>query len=830
MKLTIEDRQFLADQIKHGNVVLFLGAGANDGSRNGRKQPIKLGFELSDLLRAATKSTDPSIDLGGLVEEFTDRFGNREFVRIMQAEFNDCTPSEQLTSLFSYAWFRLYTLNLDDAVENTPRYRRQQQFATKNRDDYIGEQRSFDTLEIVHLNGFCKNPDRGFIFTPEQYRREIRKTARWYRKCAEDKYERVFVFVGTKLEEPIFKALIEEIGRETGDYAPRSFLVGPSLPTPYVLRNLKKINVDCVEGTVSSFVQYLRDNVGDKLSPADVAALVSHTSAAPGVSAAVISSVSRIGTREWFQRSRLPDDGKRSAARDFFNGFPPSWEIVANQIPVSLVHDKVVLTQIKAFLTSKNRIFVLTGQSGSGKTTTLMKAALEIASVDRIPVYLLNERTKEKLSDIVSFVSESEPKSCILFIDQLVLFADDLLALDQALRGKDIRVVSQCRDTDFESRIVRVLPSDLQRFQLPKLSGEDYSHLCDGLNEHAVAPAFRAIKDRNKQLHFLTTSRRQLLVLMKEATQQRRFEEIIEDEFESIVREDAQAIFCVVGLSTLGKSQLGVGEVQAILNYISTEFDLGEGVRHLAGMIENKNGNLTGRHEIYVRHLFDHKIRAELLRDCLVAFLRYFSGFGQPVIPNLGRQRGNLFKFLLNSDFLSELFKRKRAIDMAESVYSTIEFEYQLDGHYWLQRGLFYRHRRQHKAALDFFGKSIEAYPGSRYVRHAFAQQQLILAALLGRPTRATENEVDAAVKELNQQNETRIVDQEYPLVTLATFHPEVLVRWGRFAAARLVAREYFERLEAFSRSLYKAVPAVDVARANCLKLASTGHWKRPKY
>ena len=128
---------------------------------------------------------------------------------------------------------------------------------------------------------------------------------------------------------------------------------------------------------------------------------------------------------------------------------------------------------------------------------------------------------------------------------------------------------------------------------------------------------------------------------------------------------------------TSPKSRLTVGELRTILNEVSksfseteVSFDVADALNHLEGMIHHsKDGSIVGRHEIYVRHIFDFMIGPQLLKDCIVAFLKYFTRFGQPVITNLGRQKGNLFKFLLNSDFLFSAFQKKKTLVMAERVY-----------------------------------------------------------------------------------------------------------------------------------------------------------------
>jgi tetratricopeptide (TPR) repeat protein len=831
MEIATSDKAFLVDQIRHGNAILFLGAGANEGAKNGAGQPIKDGDSLVLALREKVHSDDIELGLGDLIEELTLQFGEAGLNKFLRAEFADCTSSTQQANLLKYAWLRIYTLNIDDAIDHVPRVARAQQFVQVNRSDPVEEQRTFDCVEIVHLNGYINNMGCGFVFTPSQYRAEIRHSSTWYAKCAQDFFDKTFIFIGTKLNEPIFEAHVEEISRNRGQYSARSFFLSPEPISNIRSRRLLAKRIEPVIATLSSFIDFLHVELGDSLRPNEIAAYVSGQPNREGAPSALVASVEQIGTTEWFSKRRLGETGQRRVARDFFNGSSPTWDVVTNNISVELSQDRLITARLKDFLLSTSVLYIVTGQSGSGKTTSLMKATLDIARTAQFKIFVLDESTREPINKVVRYLSDSfEGEDVILLVNNIVLFADELPEIEASSRGGNVKIVAQSRSRDWEGRISRYAPRGTVTVDIPKLDERDFEELRKGIIDHAVAPEFIKLKDKTKQIAFLRSSKQQLLVLMKEATHQRRFEEIIEDEFRSIESDAGRAAFCIVGLATLAKNQLSVGELSEMMTLMNPALDVNEALRQLEGVVIKGAGGLVGRHEIYVRHVFDVMIESQLLKDVIVGTLKYFTRFGQPVIPKLGRQRGNLFKFLLNSDWLYETFYRKGDLKMAERVYSSIEIEYQLDGHYWLQRGLFYRRRRVHKVAQDCLDKSVGAYPNNLFAQHARAQQQLINAAIAGRGSVQLEREVHMAVKELNRQSQLRDPTDEYPLVTLSRYHPEVLLKWGDLEGARALAREYFERLSALRKALPRSDRAVEAAWASCMELATTGQWTGPKY
>ena len=164
-----------------------------------------------------------------------------------------------------------YTSNIDDCVENTPRRDRAQRLYTINRNDRPTSSRTFEQVEVVHLNGFIKSAAAGFIFSPQQYRREIRQGSPWYKRCAENFIDKIFLFIGTELNEPIFDAFVEDLPRGTSSLrSARSFLIKPSGVSERKQRLLADKRIACVKGSLSDLVAFLRTNLPHGVKPAEL--------------------------------------------------------------------------------------------------------------------------------------------------------------------------------------------------------------------------------------------------------------------------------------------------------------------------------------------------------------------------------------------------------------------------------------------------------------------------------------------------------------------------------------------------------------------------------
>ena len=285
----------------------------------------------------------------------------------------------------------------------------------------------------------------------------------------------------------------------------------------------------------------------------------------------------------------------------------------------------------------------------------------------------------------------------IIYIDDVFLVCEESRHFRDKIERGDVYIVGQCRSSEWGSKVERYLGSFALKVELHDLDQADLVGLRDGLLIWGVAPEFRG-QAPDQRLRTLQKAKRQLLVAMKEITRHKRFSEIIEDEFESLTSQEARLIFTIIALATMGRAGLTAGELATVAREAGHGDPLDRSFQSLQEMIaKDAGGRLVGRHEVYVRHIIENIIPSQMLKDCFVALLRYFTQFGEPVITKLDKRRANLFKFLLNKDQLFEIFSRKNDVVMAERVYSSVEHEYQRDGHYWLQRGLLYRRPRATK-------------------------------------------------------------------------------------------------------------------------------------
>jgi len=212
-----------------------------------------------------------------------------------------------------------------------------------------------------------------------------------------------------------------------------------------------------------------------------------------------------------------------------------------------------------------------------------------------------------------------------------------------------------------------------------------------------------------------------------------------------------------------------------------------------------------------VRHLLEGQIPLETILKCANRILQTFTKYETPVVRAVGRTDAQLFKYILNSNTIYQLAKRHGKPRDGIKVYSDLEHALQLDGHYWLQYGLYYRRLGDNKKAMDMLKKSIQAFPSNSYAVHALSETVFRYAQklqVLDAKSLDLVNNAVASLLELdsNPYQET----DEYPIVTLAYDHIAVLLAHNLKPEAKRKAKEYHDRLQ----ELWKLTGANKIRKA----------------
>jgi hypothetical protein len=169
--------------------------------------------------------------------------------------------------LASYSWARVYTINIDDAFDEALSECSPQNVNIRVNTQWVSEQdKTYQELDYVKLNGCIKHPELGFIFSAKEYAAGSADSSAWYKQVAFDYYSYQFIFIGTKLDEPLFQHMLELYRKGTMQNPRRGYAIIPSA-TDIEKDDLDDFNIEHISATLSDFVDWLQREFPEPLKP-----------------------------------------------------------------------------------------------------------------------------------------------------------------------------------------------------------------------------------------------------------------------------------------------------------------------------------------------------------------------------------------------------------------------------------------------------------------------------------------------------------------------------------------------------------------------------------
>lgn len=814
-----EDARFLLQTIREGDATLVLGAGASFGSETAGRKPIKMASDLAlEIARCAALpyNDEPLTDVIGAAKQF---LSDAQLMEIYKREYRGVKPSEWLEELFNYTWRRAYTWNIDDAVHNINRKSAQSRKYYNGMSDSVHESDGKEFLQFISLHGDISKPELGLIMSEAQYADYLARNGhKWYRQAAQDYLAYSPIFIGSKLSEPILKAELQRAMRDAASAQGRAYLVVPEELTPIQKANYRNQGIVHIRATLEEFVKWLKSELPKGIST--VSALTAYNIKIPP------DDISRLTPAErqaaWnlkpIRVAQLEasvasgtSQSKALAGRKFFRGFAPSWEVAASDIPVWLKGTDDLDAALANSISRRDRLFIALGPAGSGKTTAVMQSLLKRLREDRSLVMYELKGEGHQVRSAFSLIDKIHSEHVIVYVPDLFLFGDAFRDDIETLSGRNITIVSTSRLSEWRERLERHFGDYAVTLKFQRFGRDDYSPLIKRLLDYVPAPKFlkMSAQDREKSL---ARSRSQLLIALREATESKTFDDIITSEFEGLPDDDTKFLLLIVSLATIARVGIRPEVAKSV-------YDAGIPIRSfqsallaLDGIVAlDSYGRLLARHELYVRHVLAQLVGWEEFSRAVVGMLRTYTQYAVPVIKNVSKKDGQLFRFVINHDFIMQRARRDAVPGAGVGVYEEFEVDFQLDGHYWLQYGLYLSEVGDDQGALTMLRRSIEAYPDNVFAVHAYADRQLRAAAARLDYDRVTADLIDDAVRSLKALDGRSMLEvDQYPIVTLATGHVNALYKHGRLEEARNAAIIYFDRLQQMER----LVTSTSLARA----------------
>jgi hypothetical protein len=366
------DLQQIKDTLLVGRYSLFLGAGANFGSKDGRGQDMPLSDDLRKEL-VALKNLKPTSSLARAYALLTQG----EIDTHITERFSNCTPNPATLRLPQFLWKRIYTLNVDDCLEKAfqqnPGY---QSIEVKTHRTIYSDANDVASLQVIHTHGWSGRPDDGYVFSLAEYASAMGANSPWTNVLAHTIATEPFIIAGTSLEESDLEYFLA--GRQSAsvrrDRGP-SFLVEP-YPDAATAKECDRHGLVLYEGTLEEFLSEL-----DATFPARPLPL----NATSGLSSKLFKSSPTPKELALFSRDFsyiVAQQAQENADLGFYVGRQPSLIDIALSRDISRASTLPLKSNIRAKFKSNTwptNFLIIDDNAGTGKTTIVSRVAYDLA-------------------------------------------------------------------------------------------------------------------------------------------------------------------------------------------------------------------------------------------------------------------------------------------------------------------------------------------------------------------------------------------------------------------------------------------------------------------
>jgi energy-coupling factor transporter ATP-binding protein EcfA2 len=825
LKEVVDMNERIANAYRNGELVLLIGAGASLTSLDQNGKNLLSSKELAQRIAEESGWNYSGEPLPSVYVAAKKVLGDK-LNDLIIGFYRHCRPSHEYLTVSKYSWPRIYTLNIDDALDKALFYSPQKVNIRHRLDKVYDQDQLFKSLDYVKLNGSADRIELGFIFSQDEYGKASAKVPLWYRELAEDFYRYTFLFVGTKINEPLFYHQIARYRDDTHSVERRSYVLTPHA-TEIEKNSLAALNLEHIPGTMADFASWLTVRYPVPLKPIDIAfnknpalqELFSKNSIEEKNKYATLFDDIVIVSRDYLKSQRSGFSGS-SKIRPFYRGFKPEWSDILKQIPATLEATVMLYEKISELLNKSENLLVVAGPAGSGKTTLLKQVALMLSDQNKITCYFLEKPTSNFEAIIVELEKINKNRYCI-FYDKLDSHAIDLrnsIKSGRLKKGLFIGSESQRKWENNSKDILGNLCSEL--VHLSEINKNDAANILDKLKKYGPWTRLSRMKKYERINELLVRSKRQLLIGLLETTYGEGFEKIIEKEYNDIPDGEERSFMIIVGLATMHRYYVKQEYVSRALAYLGINQRINSLALKLSGIIYYNNGKLLARHPVYVRHLFDNLIATDDIYPALKSLLMAFTVYEAPVSKHIGKNELSLFKALINHRFLNRIFRTNR--QLVFEVYASFEKHFENDGHFWLQYGLALRDINKQEEAFEKFKTALLAFPSSSHIEHALAQQELIIACTCQSKVRAYDL-LDTAKERLENQIKYFKDYGNYPIVTLSEGHTAVVKKFDGDSDAKKIARIYANRISKIDG--YREHSRLSRAWINLTTYTTTGEW-----
>lgn len=372
-ELTAEQMDKLASSLRAGEYNLLVGAGISLKSIGGDGKELPTGEGLRGelcTLKAARANTS--------LQRVYELLDQGEVDRFITARFSRSDPGPAICKVPTFPWRRIFTLNVDDAVEqayaDAPAM---QELTIFNYKDPFQDSREIASVPIIHLHGYSRRPNDGYVFSRTSYVNQVSRGSSWMAVLADLMAVEPFIVIGTALDEPDldFYLARRSAVSSRSDKGPGIFV--EPFPDSVTIKDCEKHDLVLYKDTAESFFDYLDQHIKQRVPPVELI-----TQASAGLFPVGVDKISQAKFLADFELVPVHAQENSEDPR-FLLGHEPTWSDLESQLDISRSVSTRLSTEVRRILESDDptspKIVYLPDEVGGGKSTVVRRTAFNLA-------------------------------------------------------------------------------------------------------------------------------------------------------------------------------------------------------------------------------------------------------------------------------------------------------------------------------------------------------------------------------------------------------------------------------------------------------------------
>jgi len=540
----------LRTSIETQNCVLFVGAGIGHHFKTPDGNNAPDGKELCQLL-CDKFSIDykQNRNLSQIAEFVELKKGRKELETFITSKLNGLTPDETFKWITTVRWKSIYTTNYDNCIErayqmsNNPL---QNPISFSITSDIKYHQPIID-VPIYHIHGYMLSEDNSnIIITKTDYAKFRKKRQMLFELLKAEMVTASILYVGYSNTDPNWEILLEETLEDFyPSVLPQSYRIDP-YTDEVEIELLQNNRIHTIKNTFQEFVDSIATSIA-KDSTIDNILYSFKRNVPPDLliefEKSPIPITRLLSSWEYVNQSIFNEPPNLN---NFLKGDIPNWTLIDNELFFERDIQSELYDTILDFATTTKEApnaVILLGAAGYGTTTLLKILAVKIIKENAGAVFLLRSGAQILEGDI-EYATTLFP-NVFFIIDNAADFANDIEKAIHVLKESKKRAFFLLGDRLNEWHQCTNRPRG-QEFQIEPLSDCEIERLLDFLGKHQALNQlehlpydiqFSAIKERHQK---------ELLVVMREATENNNFDAIIESEYRGIGDEFSKLFYLYV--------------------------------------------------------------------------------------------------------------------------------------------------------------------------------------------------------------------------------------------------------------------------------------------